>query len=201
MKNLAGYKFGEWSVICEGQRKNGKRYWFCECSCGTIKEVCQGNLTTGKSKRCVSCTPKDRNVKHGMSHKTSGPYSVWRSMKDRCLNPKNKSYKDYGGRGIRVCERWLTFENFLSDMGSSYKSGLSLDRVDNDGDYCAENCRWATRSEQSSNTRRNLKIEYRGSFYTEAELAKFTGVSRTAIQARRKRGLTGEALIDGLRKI
>lgn len=201
MKNLAGCKFGEWTVITEAPRKSGKRHWWCECSCGTIREVSQSNLVSEKSSRCRVCSGKLSRTKHGQSHKTSGIYSVWKNMKVRCLNPNHKSYENYGGRGVKICDKWLNFEGFYEDMGSTYESGLTLDRVDNSGNYCLENCRWATRSEQNSNTRRNVILEYKGGLYTEAQLSRLTGVHRTTITARRKRGLIGESLVNGLRKV
>lgn len=201
MKNLAGCKVGEWTVKCEGERKSGKRSWWCECSCGIIKEVLQSNLTTGKSKKCLPCSLKTTRFKHGLSHNTSGLYSVWRNMKSRCLNKNSAAYKNYGGRGIKICERWLEFNNFLGDMGPSFEEGLTLDRVDNSGNYSPENCRWATKTQQNSNTRRTLNLEYKGAFYTEAELSKATGVNRTTIQARRNRGLIGEDLVNGPREV
>jgi len=201
MKELKGKHFGEWSVITEAEKKNGKLHWWCECSCGVIKEVSQLNLMHGKSTKCKSCSYKQRDIKHGYGSKTSGLYSVWKGMKSRCLNPNRDSYKYYGGRGIGVCEVWLSFEGFLKDMGSSYETGLTLERKDNMLGYTPENCKWVTRAEQNSNTRRTLKLEYQGETYTERQLADLTGTPRTTIQTRRKMGLVGEELINGPRKV
>jgi hypothetical protein len=200
-KDLRGEQFGQWLVITEATQKNGRRYWWCECSCGNKKEVSQLNLTQGKSTKCKGCTAKQRSVKHGYGQDTSGLYSVWKSMKTRCLNANHKSYKYYGGRGISLCEGWLTFEGFLRDMGEGYDSGLTLERVDNTKGYSRENCKWATRAEQNSNTRRTLRLEYQGKTYTERQLADLTGVPRTTIQTRRKMGLSGEELVNGPRKV
>lgn len=201
MKELQGKCFGQWLVITEAQKKNGKRHWWCECSCGVTKEVNQLNLTQGKSTKCDSCSAKQKPIKHGYGNKTSGLYSIWKGMKSRCLNPNRNCYKDYGGRGIGICEVWLNFEGFLKDMGGSYETGLTLERKDNMLGYSPENCKWATRAEQNSNTRRNLKLEYQGKIYTERQLADLTGTPRTTIQARRKKGLVGEELINGPRKV
>ena len=201
MKDLKGERFGEWSVITESEKKNGRRHWWCECSCGVTKEVNQLNLTQGRSTKCNSCSAKRRHIKHGYGNKTSGLYSIWKGMKSRCLNPNRDSYKNYGGRGIGICEAWLSFEGFLKDMEEGYETGLTLERKDNMLGYSLENCKWATRSEQSSNTRRTLKLEYQGETYTEKQLANLIGTPRTTIQARRKIGLVGEELVNGPRKV
>lgn len=127
---------------------------------------------------------------HGRGFKNdaaSPTYQCWNSMKDRCLNSNNACYSDYGGRGIKVCDRWLVFENFLADMGER-PTGLSLDRKDNNGDYTPENCRWATRQEQQQNMRSNNLIYYNGEILPAAEWARRFGMSRHALYQRLKNG-------------
>lgn len=124
-------------------------------------------------------------------------YSTWKSMRTRCTNSNTHNYKYYGGRGIKVFREWEDFWVFVKDMYPSHKEGLTLDRIDNDGNYCKENCRWATKSEQNNNQTKSLEIFYEGEFYTEAELAALTGVIRTTIQSRRKRGFTPEEMVNG----
>ena len=199
--NLKGEHFGQWVVIGEAQKKCGRRYLWCECSCGITKEVSQISLTQGKSTECKSCSLRQIKTKHGHGKQTSGLYSVWKNMKSRCLNPNRGCYEYYGGRGIGVCKDWLTFESFLKDMGEGYEVGLTLERIDNSKGYSPENCRWATVEEQNSNTRRSLHLEYLGKVYTEKQLSEHTGVPRTTIQARRKLGLSGEDLVNGPRKV
>ena len=195
MKDLTGNTFGEWSVLSEAARDaSNRRTWLCSCTCGTIKTVLQGNLTSGKSLRCRACTNKmsDRD-----KHENNRLYSTWKSMKTRCNNPNTESYKYYGGRGISVCEEWNSFDKFVSDMSPTFKEGLTLERVDNNLGYSVENCEWVTRLVQANNQRSNLSLEYEGEYITEAELARRTGVSRTTIQARRNRGATVEQMIKG----
>src|SRR5215510_2760970 len=110
-------------------------------------------------------------------------YKTWRSMKERCLNPKNPSYKCYGGRGIKICERWLSFENFLADMGDK-PLGLTLERKDNNGDYTPENCYWATAKEQARNRGTNRYLTYNGITKTLTEWAEEKGMSPAALARR-----------------
>jgi hypothetical protein len=110
--------------------------------------------------------------------------SVWRGMKSRCFNPNEKSYKNYGGRGVTVCERWEDFNNFYEDMGPRPSDKHSIDRIDNDGDYCLENCRWATRVEQNRNCRSNRLWVYQGKKQTISMWAEDTGLSYDTLYRR-----------------
>lgn len=117
----------------------------------------------------------------------SSLYKSWSNMKTRCLNKNNYNYKSYGGRGITICDKWLTFSGFLEDMQNSYKEGLTVDRIDNNGNYCKENCRWATAKEQANNTRnidRAKKYEYKGVKKRVSELAIEFGIKRTTLDMR-----------------
>jgi hypothetical protein len=111
-------------------------------------------------------------------------YRIWSDMKTRCNNPRFKQYADYGGRGICVCERWASFANFLADMGPTYRAGLSLDRVDNDGPYCPDNCRWTDKIVQANNTRRNVYHEWNGQTHTLAEWARIRGIKGSTLRQR-----------------
>lgn len=142
--------------------KQVRRMGIFQCDCGNKIEV-EINCVEGKrgNTRSCGCLGAEQRLKasttHGRSkrHTEHYPtYSSWQHMKDRCLNPKNKYYNNYGGRGIIVCDRWMKFENFLEDMGDRTKE-LSLDRIDNNKGYSKENCKWSTRKEQMNNTRRN----------------------------------------------
>jgi hypothetical protein len=157
-ENLIGKRFTYLTVIDQFQEiKNGKQRYFalCKCKCGNLTKVQRGALKNGHTKSC-GCLNKELSKKRFTTHKMSltRPWFCWAHIKQRCLNKNNKSYKNYGGRGIKVCDRWLNFESFWEDMKDGYKDNLTIDRIDNDGNYCKENCRWITHKEQQKNKRR-----------------------------------------------
>jgi hypothetical protein len=140
-----------------GKNKAGQYIWLCRCECGTEKPVTATSLIERDAKSC-GCLRIENRFKHGHGTKKTrkgSEYSSWEHMRARCRNPKHKHYSYYGGRGIKVCERWDSFINFLADMGSKPTKAHSLDRKDPNGNYEPSNCRWATRKEQALNQRRN----------------------------------------------
>lgn len=175
--DMTGRRFGWWMVET---RDADARYWNCVCDCGSRKRVLGSNLRRGLTRSCgcqnVAAT-KIRNATHGASRVGSrmAEYRIWAGMRNRCNNTAEVRFADYGGRGIRVCERWDKFENFLADMGNRPSPQHSLDRIDVNGNYEPGNCRWATRKEQARNARSNKRWTLNGHTMTQSELCERFG--------------------------
>jgi hypothetical protein len=196
VKNLTGQKFGRLLVIKYIKTINKRSYWLCKCDCGNEKEVIGNYLSSGRTKSC-GCYQHESIVKRFTTHGKSNEklYYIWKGMLRRCENSKHRNYKDYGGRGISVCEEWHNLNKFIDwAHKNGYAEGLEIDRVNNNGIYEPNNCKWSTRKEQTLNTRRNIKIELDGEIKSLSEWCEILGFKENTIQYRYYRGDRGERL-------
>ena len=174
--DLTGRKFGRLLVVdCIGKNQSNQARWKCVCECGNTVEVLGYNLKNGNTKSC-GCLQKELAAAQHKSHGETGSrlFVAWVHMKQRCTNPNNRAFKYYGGRGITVCDEWRnSFEAFYEwAMANGYRDDLTIDRIDVNGNYCPENCRWITIQEQQRNKRDNVRIAFAGQVKTVAEWAK-----------------------------
>lgn len=180
-----GKRFGRLVAIkIVGKSDNGARIWLCKCDCGKEHYVESCRLNKNGTKSC-GCLSKEKLIERSRTHGMTKTriFSIWDGMKKRCLLPTNGGYKNYGARGIKVCERWLKFENFKEDMYDSYlkhveefgEKNTSLDRIDVNGNYEPSNCRWATLEEQNNNRNNNRFIIYNGSKMTVTQIGRIVG--------------------------
>ncbi len=169
--DITGEKFNSLLVVERLENaKGGVTRWKCLCDCGNYTVVRGQNLKRGAVKSCGCLNYSSKNKTHGMSK--TNLYNIWNGMKFRCYNPNSNSYNDYGGRGIVVCDDWINnFENFYEwSISNGYQKGLTIDRIDTNGNYCPENCRWISKGEQAKNRRMNYSIEYKGENKTLQEI-------------------------------
>lgn len=180
--DLVGTRSGRLLIESYAGRYNGEGVYMyeCQCDCGNKKTIARSSLIKKATKSC-GCLWKERITKHEGSYDNA--YWSWKAMHRRCYNPSHDSYKHYGGKGIKVCDRWHEYRNFKEDMGEREK-GVSIDRIDGSKDYTPENCRWATFLEQSNNKSDNRYIEYKGVKYTCGELARKFGIAGHALNIR-----------------
>lgn len=191
IQDLTGRKFNRLLVIeYKGRNKHNKPIWLCRCDCGNEKDILGERLTSKiKSVKSCGCFGVESRFKH---HKANTSiYHLWAGMIQRCTNIKNNRYKDYGGRGITVCDKWLTFEGFYEDMGDRPKD-KSLDRIDNNKGYCKDNCKWSTNKEQSNNTRINHYLTYKNKTQTTQQWSEELGIKLCTLQARVNRNWSAE---------
>lgn len=196
--DMAGTTINGIFVIARNGSGNGKALWNCRCACSAVFPAIGTALRQGRLHGCPKCA-KARIVAAATKHGLVGTreYNSYNAMKSRCYNPKDKRYSRYGGRGIEVCERWLeSFTNFISDMGMQPSSDHSIERVERDKSYEPGNCVWATRVEQANNRSNNTVLEINGRTQTMVQWSRESGVNRTVILRRMKRGIVGESLIN-----
>jgi len=186
-KNLIGQRFGRLTVVeCNGINKNHKIIWKCLCDCGNETIVIGAQMANGKTKSC-GCLFREKITKHGLTG--TKIYTAWNSMMSRCYHSKNKYYREYGARGISVCNKWHDAKAFHDwAVSNGYKDGLTIDRIHNDGNYEPSNCRWATIKEQSNNRRTNRLITINGITRNMTEWAKVAGIKVVTLHARLRLG-------------
>jgi hypothetical protein len=177
---LAGLKFGLYTVL----EYAGGSAWKCQCACGSVTTVLTANLTKGQSKSC-GCQRAEKSrvsaTRHGMAD--TPIHRSWMSMRQRCNNKNDKAFANYGGRGIRICERWGYFENFAEDMGPM-PAGYEIDRIDVNGNYEPSNCRWASCKDQNRNKRNSHLITFKGETRCFAEWCEILNLSKGCLQKR-----------------
>ena len=185
VKDLTGEKYGRLTVLSlDGLNKHKRSMWSCLCDCGNETVVDISNLKYGTTFSC-GCLRKQNKTTHGMCDTPT--YSTWASMIQRCANSKSHGYEHYGGKGIKVCDKWKTFSGFLSDMGVR-PEGMSLDRVNGNCDYEVNNCRWATNIQQANNMSSNRFIEYNGKRLTVSQWTRELGGMPSMVASRLKNG-------------
>jgi hypothetical protein len=194
-----GAKYYRFTVIDFAPRtKTGHAAWVCKCECGNIRQYRKSELLSGRCRSC-GCTRYTDRTDTLTTHGGTGTaeYSAWLAMRQRCFYPKSAHFARYGGRGITVCARWKdSFENFLADMGKKPSPQHSLDRVDNAGNYEPQNCRWATKKEQSCNTSANVFLTHNGETLTISQWTEKLGFNQNVIAYRLKHGWSVEKALD-----
>lgn len=198
--DLTGQKFGRLTVVerAKNDTKNNTQ-WLCQCECGNKVIIRRHHLISDNTNSC-GCLQKQRvsetHFIHGHnSYHQSKTHKTWHSMLQRCNNPKCQEYKNYGGRGIKVCKAWMKFEGFLQDMGER-PPNLTLDRKNNDGDYCKENCRWITNKEQQRNKRTNRAITIGDETKCVAGWCEELGLRYHTVITRLQRGWSDEEALE-----
>lgn len=193
--NLAGQKFGKLTIIKRAKNRGHNTYWLCQCDCGNFKEAEASNLKTGTTNSC-GCDKRKKQVLASTKHNQSKTriYRIWSGLKQRCNNKKSKTYKYYGGRGIKVCEKWQkNFEIFRDwAIQNGYQEGLTIDRIDPNGNYEPANCRWISNFEQQHNKRNNKFLTYNNQTYCISEWAKIIGINAQTLFKRFERGFSIE---------
>lgn len=180
-----------------GWKENRARVSAFLCECGVVSFKRMRSVTSGHSKSCGCLqrkTASEVRKTHGLTRISGGRrnpiYAAWQQMIRRCTSEKYFQYKDYGGRGISVCERWSSsFSNFISDMGEKPSPEMTIERIDNNGNYCPENCKWATRKEQARNRRSNVMLTFNGKTQCVTDWAEETGTKVTSVRGRIKSGI------------
>ena len=189
--DLTGQRFGRLVVQKKDETRTKYKYWVCLCDCGVTKSILEGSLKQGYTKSCGCLNAENIKKTKWKSHGGSDTklYKVWQGMKCRCYAKNATKYKQYGGRGITVCDEWKddygAFQAWA--LANGYREGLTIDREDVNGPYSPENCRWTTNKEQQNNRRDNLMITYNGKTQTLTQWAEETGINEMALRSRIKK--------------
>lgn len=195
--DLTGQQFGRLTVVRRAPENNinGSAMWVCRCECGNTKTVCGSVLRGGKTISC-GCYNRDKQISHGGSH--TRLYQIWINMRRRCTGEKEKDYPRYGGRGITICPEWLeSFEAFQDwAMDNGYRDDLTLERNDNSGPYCPDNCRWATYEDQANNRRGNVIVTVEDETHTLAEWERIIGLRYGSLRDMKARGKDVQKFVE-----
>jgi hypothetical protein len=187
--DITGQRFGRLCATGKTITKNQRIFWECVCDCGNVKFYESYSLRHGYSRSCGCwCKEEMARIKHKHGAAGTRLYGVWFKMLERCRNPKNKRFHRYGGRGISVCNRWQSFQNWIDDMGYPASDTLEIDRINNDGNYEPGNCRWATKKQNCRNSSSARKITYLGKTQCITEWAEDAGINEKTLMTRLERG-------------
>lgn len=207
-KDITGNRYGQLTVLkYKGRNSKSHQLWECKCDCGEIVTVTKSHLTQGVTKSC-GCLKYNLSL-NGCSNRASATksfgvihkhplHTIWNDMLLRCYKPYNRSYKNYGAKGIKVCDRWRGingFENFVNDMGERPSPKHTLDRIDSQDDYCPENCRWATWIEQNNNRSNTIRFVYKNTTIPLSELCRKLNLNYTSISQRIRKGVDINSII------
>lgn len=203
-ESMIGKRFGRLVVVSkavDGTPSN--TMWTCACDCGRTKTIREFHLRKGHTQSCgclrkdiASVTAINNSTTHGL--RKTRLYRLWLHIKERCNNPNCAAFNNYGGRGIRVCDEWTkSFQAFYDwAHANGYRDDLTIDRIDTNGDYCPDNCRWASMKEQANNTRANALITFNGETHTMSEWANIIGINYSTIRSRRRAGRTPAEILS-----
>lgn len=209
--DITGTRFGRLVALKRVGSDGHSALWLCKCDCGNTKIVTLPHLRQGLTRSC-GCLFKDTTPERcaksniGARMRKHGDfgtrlYRIWAAMKRRCMNPHSRYFSNYGGRGIKVCLQWMEYEPFKKwALSNGYAQGLSIDRINVDGDYTSENCRWADPKTQQNNRRNNVKFSYKGRIYTVEDVSSLTGLKERTIRGRYERGWSTAQIIETPKK-
>lgn len=190
--DMKGVEFNGCLVVSDAPNAGGRTAYNCVCFCGN-EFVATTKAIRDKSKRSCGCLAAKNAKTHGLSRTKA--YRSWAGMIQRCTNKNNPKYSRYGGRGIMVDVSWFDFANFIGDMGRPESVNMSIGRIDNDGNYCKENCRWETPTQQACNTSRSHKFDWYGEMLTAGQIARRYGLKQATVYSRLINGFTGDDVI------